>query len=127
MPSTRSAASSKPSNSSQKGHRHDYGRSQSVTVGQGSVDDLQRNKLCHSEADKTVLPLKIADAATRGLSAHLQSQQGVLQQYISAQRVTDTCRFVEKLHEFLPDCEKFPAPSQHLQVTQWMASIDGKE
>ncbi|MBW0557915.1 hypothetical protein O181_097630 [Austropuccinia psidii MF-1] len=31
------------------------------------------------------------------------------------------------MHEFLPDCEKIPAPSQHLQVTQWMASIDGKE
>ncbi|MBW0558488.1 hypothetical protein O181_098203 [Austropuccinia psidii MF-1] len=33
----------------------------------------------------------------------------------------------EKLHEFLPDCEKIPGPSQHLKVTQWMASIDGKE
>ncbi|MBW0585043.1 hypothetical protein O181_124758 [Austropuccinia psidii MF-1] len=36
-------------------------------------------------------------------------------------------RSVEKLHEFLPYCEKFPGKSQHLQVTQWMASIDGKE
>ncbi|MBW0571848.1 hypothetical protein O181_111563 [Austropuccinia psidii MF-1] len=34
---------------------------------------------------------------------------------------------MEKLHEFLPDCEKIPGPSQYLQVTQWMASIDGKE
>ncbi|MBW0579717.1 hypothetical protein O181_119432 [Austropuccinia psidii MF-1] len=33
----------------------------------------------------------------------------------------------KKLHEFLPDCGKIPGPSQHLQVTQWMASIDGKE
>ncbi|MBW0524585.1 hypothetical protein O181_064300 [Austropuccinia psidii MF-1] len=29
--------------------------------------------------------------------------------------------------EFLPDCEKIPGPYQHFQVTQWMASIDGKE
>ncbi|MBW0565359.1 hypothetical protein O181_105074 [Austropuccinia psidii MF-1] len=34
---------------------------------------------------------------------------------------------MEKLHEFLPDCEKITGPSQHLQVTQWMESIDGKE
>ncbi|MBW0573327.1 hypothetical protein O181_113042 [Austropuccinia psidii MF-1] len=34
---------------------------------------------------------------------------------------------MEKLHEFLPDCEKIPGPTQYLQVTQWMASIDGKE
>ncbi|MBW0589696.1 hypothetical protein O181_129411, partial [Austropuccinia psidii MF-1] len=44
-----------------------------------------------------------------------------------AQRVPDPCRSVEKLHEFLPDCEKLPGPYQNLQVTQWMASIDGKE
>ncbi|MBW0486222.1 hypothetical protein O181_025937 [Austropuccinia psidii MF-1] len=31
------------------------------------------------------------------------------------------------LHEFLPDWEKIPGPSQHLQVTQWITSIDGKE
>ncbi|MBW0580292.1 hypothetical protein O181_120007 [Austropuccinia psidii MF-1] len=31
------------------------------------------------------------------------------------------------MHEFLPDCEKIPGPSQHLKVAQWMASIDGKE
>ncbi|MBW0550916.1 hypothetical protein O181_090631 [Austropuccinia psidii MF-1] len=31
------------------------------------------------------------------------------------------------MHEFLPDCEKIPGPPQHLQVTQWMESIDGKE
>ncbi|MBW0507652.1 hypothetical protein O181_047367 [Austropuccinia psidii MF-1] len=42
-------------------------------------------------------------------------------------KITDPCRSVEKLHEFLPDCEKTPGPSQHLQVTQWMESIDGKE
>ncbi|MBW0521877.1 hypothetical protein O181_061592 [Austropuccinia psidii MF-1] len=74
MPSTRSGASYNPSSSSQKGPKRDYGRSQSVTEGQGSVDDLQINRLCHSEADKAVLPSKRADTATRSLSGHLQSQ-----------------------------------------------------
>ncbi|MBW0555613.1 hypothetical protein O181_095328 [Austropuccinia psidii MF-1] len=108
-------------------HRCDYGRSQSVTEGQGSVDDLQVNKLCHSEAYKTVLTSKRAYTATRSLSGNLQSQPEALQQCISAQRVPDPCRSVEKLHELLPDCEKIHGPSQHLQVAQWMASIDGKE
>ncbi|MBW0570746.1 hypothetical protein O181_110461 [Austropuccinia psidii MF-1] len=103
MPSTRSGASYDPSSSAQKGHRHDYGRSQSVTEGQG------------------------AETFTRSLSGHLQSQPEGLQQYIAAQRVPDRCRSVEKPHELLPHCEKTPGPSQHLQVTQWMASIDGKE
>ncbi|MBW0512391.1 hypothetical protein O181_052106 [Austropuccinia psidii MF-1] len=31
------------------------------------------------------------------------------------------------MHEFLPNPEKIPGPSQHLQVTQWMASLYGKE
>ncbi|MBW0538778.1 hypothetical protein O181_078493 [Austropuccinia psidii MF-1] len=127
LANSRSGASYNPSSSSQKGHRHDYGRSQSVTEGQGSVDDLQINKLCQSEADKTVLPSKRADTATRSLTGHLQSQPEGLQQCIEAQRVPDPFRSVEKLHELLPDCEKTPGPSQHLQVTQWMASIDGKE
>ncbi|MBW0582083.1 hypothetical protein O181_121798 [Austropuccinia psidii MF-1] len=126
MPSTRSEASYNPSSSSQKGHRRDYVRSQLVTEGQGSVDDLQINKLCHFEADKTVLPLKRADTATRSLSGHIQSQPEGLQKCIAEQRVPDPCRFVEKLHEFLPDCKKIPGPSQHLQVTQSMASINGK-
>ncbi|MBW0510311.1 hypothetical protein O181_050026 [Austropuccinia psidii MF-1] len=120
-------ASYNPSSSPQKCHGLDYGRSQSVTEGQGSVDDLQINKLCHSEADKSVLPSKRADTATRSLSGHLKSQPEGLQQCIAAQRVTDHCRSVEKLHEFLPDCEKIPGPSQHLKVTQWMASIYGRE
>ncbi|MBW0512864.1 hypothetical protein O181_052579 [Austropuccinia psidii MF-1] len=127
MPSTRSGASYNPSSSSQKGNRRDYGRSQSVTEGQGSVDDFQTNKLYHSEADNTFLPSKSTYTATRNLSGHLQSQPEGLQQFIAAQRVPDPCRSVEKLHEFLPDCEKIPGPSQHLQVAQWMASIDGKE
>ncbi|MBW0537992.1 hypothetical protein O181_077707 [Austropuccinia psidii MF-1] len=127
MPSTRSRASYNPASSSQKGHIHDYGRSQSVTKGQGSVDDLQIHKLCHSEAHNTISRSNRADTATRSLSGHIQSQPEGLQQCIAAQRVPDPCRSVEKLHEFLPDCEKIPGPSQHLQVTQWMASIDGKE
>ncbi|MBW0464090.1 hypothetical protein O181_003805 [Austropuccinia psidii MF-1] len=83
MPSTRSGASYNPSSSSQKGHRHDYGRSQSVTEGQGSVNESQTDKLCHSEADHTVLPSNKAETSTKA------SVYG------------------EKLHEFLPDCEKF--------------------
>ncbi|MBW0575719.1 hypothetical protein O181_115434 [Austropuccinia psidii MF-1] len=43
-----------------------------------------------------------------------------LQKCIAAQRVTDPCISVEKMHTFLPDCEKVPGSSQHLQVTQWM-------
>ncbi|MBW0565858.1 hypothetical protein O181_105573 [Austropuccinia psidii MF-1] len=127
MSSTRSGASYNPSSSSQKGHRRDYGRSQSVTEGQGSVDYFQINKSCPSEADKTFLPSKGADTSTRSLSGHLESQTEGLQQFIAAQRVPDPCRSVEKLHEYLPDCERIPGPSQHLKVTQWMASIDGKE
>ncbi|MBW0493781.1 hypothetical protein O181_033496 [Austropuccinia psidii MF-1] len=57
-----------PSRSSQTGRRRDYGRSQSVTEGQGSVDDFQINTLCHSEADNTGLPANRADTSTRSLS-----------------------------------------------------------
>ncbi|MBW0572375.1 hypothetical protein O181_112090 [Austropuccinia psidii MF-1] len=127
MPSTRSGASYNPSRSSQKGHRCDYVRRQSATERQESVYDFQINKLFHSEADNTVLTSNRAETATRSLSGHLQSQPEGLQQFIAAQRVPDPFRSVEKLHEFLPECEKISVPSQHLQVTQWMASIDGKE
>ncbi|MBW0586491.1 hypothetical protein O181_126206 [Austropuccinia psidii MF-1] len=64
----------KPSSSSQKGHRRDYGRSQSDTEGQGSVKDFHNRKLSNSEVDDTILPSKRADTATRSLSGHLQSQ-----------------------------------------------------
>ncbi|MBW0531036.1 hypothetical protein O181_070751 [Austropuccinia psidii MF-1] len=94
MPSTRSGASYNPSSRSQKGHRHDYGRSQSVKEGQGSVNDFQINELCHSEADKTVLPSTRAATATRSLSGHLQSHPEGLQQCTAAQRVPDPCRSV---------------------------------
>ncbi|MBW0562335.1 hypothetical protein O181_102050 [Austropuccinia psidii MF-1] len=117
MPSTRSGASYNPSRSSQKVHRRDYGRSQSATGGQGSFDDLQINKLCHSEAYNTILPSNRADTATRSHNENMKSQPEGLKQCISAQRVPDPCRSVEKMHEFLPDCKKIPGPSQHLQVT----------
>ncbi|MBW0523087.1 hypothetical protein O181_062802 [Austropuccinia psidii MF-1] len=94
---------------------------------QGSVKECQTDKLCHSEADNTILPSNRAETATRSLCGHIQIQPEGLQQYISAQRVPDTCSSVEKLHEFLPECEKIPGPSQHFQVTQWMESIDEKE
>ncbi|MBW0483247.1 hypothetical protein O181_022962 [Austropuccinia psidii MF-1] len=104
MPSSRSGASYNPASSSQEGHRHHYGRRKSVTKGKGQ-----------------------AETATRSLSGHIQSQPEGLQQCIAAQRVPDPCRSVKKMHEFLPDCEKIPGPSQHLQVTQWIASIDEQE
>ncbi|MBW0593015.1 hypothetical protein O181_132730 [Austropuccinia psidii MF-1] len=118
MPSTRSGASYNPSRSSKKGHRHYYGRSQSVTEGQGSFYDLQINELCHYEADNTFLPSNSAETATRSVSGHLKSHPEDLQKCIAEQRVQDPCRSVAKLHDFLPDCEKIPGPSQHLQVTQ---------
>ncbi|MBW0579718.1 hypothetical protein O181_119433 [Austropuccinia psidii MF-1] len=127
MASTRSGASYKPSSSSQKGNRRNYGKSQSDTEGQGSAKDFHNNKLSNFEADDTILPSKRADTTTRSLSGDLQSQPEGLQQLTAAQRVPDPCRSVKKLHELKPDCKNIPGSSQHLQVTQWMASIDGKE
>ncbi|MBW0503106.1 hypothetical protein O181_042821 [Austropuccinia psidii MF-1] len=127
MPSTRSGASYNPSSSSQKGHRIDCGRSQSVAEGKTTIYDSKSNKVIHSESNNTVLPSNRADTATRSLSGYIQSQPEGLQQLIAAQRVPDPCRSWEKLHEFLRDCEKIPGPSQHFQVTPWIASIDGKE
>ncbi|MBW0502793.1 hypothetical protein O181_042508 [Austropuccinia psidii MF-1] len=127
MPSTRSGASYNASTSFQEGYRRVYGRSQLVTEGQGSVNGSQAEKLCHSEAANTVLPSNRAETTTRSLSGQIQSLSEAVQQCIAAQRVPDPCRSVKKLHELLPDCEKIPGPSQHLQVTQWMASIYGKE
>ncbi|MBW0588568.1 hypothetical protein O181_128283 [Austropuccinia psidii MF-1] len=127
MPSTRSGASYKPSRSSQKGHRPDYGRSQSDTQGQGSVKNFHNNKLFSSEADDTILPSKRGETTTGSFSGHLQSHSEGLQQCTAAQTVPDPCRSVEKWHELIPDCKKIPGSSQDLQVTQWMASIDGKE
>ncbi|MBW0499209.1 hypothetical protein O181_038924 [Austropuccinia psidii MF-1] len=127
MPSTRTEVIYNHSSISQKGHRRDHGRSQSVKEGQGSVDDFQINKLCDSEADNTILPSNRAETVIRSLGGHIQSHPEGLQECTSAQRVPDLCRSVEKLHEFLADCGTIPGPSQYLQVMQWMASIDGKE
>ncbi|MBW0513263.1 hypothetical protein O181_052978 [Austropuccinia psidii MF-1] len=110
-----------------KGKRHNYDRSLSATEGQGSVNDSQIDKLCHSEADNTFLPLNKAYTTTSILSGHLKRQPEGIKQCIAAQRVPDPFRSVEKLHQFLPDCEKFSGPSQHLQVAQWMAFIYRKE
>ncbi|MBW0590519.1 hypothetical protein O181_130234 [Austropuccinia psidii MF-1] len=98
MASTRSGPIYKSSSSSQKGHRRDYGRSQSDTEGKGSVKDFHNNKLSNSEADDTILPSKRAETATRSLSGHLQSQPEGLEQCTAAQRGPDPCRSVEKLH-----------------------------
>ncbi|MBW0592015.1 hypothetical protein O181_131730 [Austropuccinia psidii MF-1] len=110
-----------------KRHRHDYGRSQSDAEGQGSVKDFHKNKLSNSEADDTILPSKRAETTTRNLSGSLQSQPEGLHQCTAAQRVPDPCRSVEKLHELIPECKKIPGSSQHLQISQWMESIDRKE
>ncbi|MBW0520105.1 hypothetical protein O181_059820 [Austropuccinia psidii MF-1] len=99
----------------------------------------QEAAITPQEAPKKVIDLILAEAnqlqkgkgqaetTTRSLSEHIKSQTEGLKQCIAAQRVPDPCGSVERLHEFLPDCEKTSGPSQHLQVTQWMASIDGKE
>ncbi|MBW0511866.1 hypothetical protein O181_051581 [Austropuccinia psidii MF-1] len=79
MPSAISGASYNPSSSFQKGYRRDYGRSQSITKGQGSVNRSQTDKLCHSEAENTVLPSNRGDTTTRSLSGHIQSQPEGLQ------------------------------------------------
>ncbi|MBW0494688.1 hypothetical protein O181_034403 [Austropuccinia psidii MF-1] len=60
-------------------------------------------------------------------SVDICSQPDGLQKCHAAQRVLDPFIPVEEWHEFLPDCEKAPGPSQHFQVSEWMASIDGKE
>ncbi|MBW0525319.1 hypothetical protein O181_065034, partial [Austropuccinia psidii MF-1] len=120
-------ASYNPSSSSQKRNRRDYGRIQPGTEVKGSVDDFQTTKIGHFDSDNNILPSERADTATRSLSGHIQSQPQSIQQCTAAQGVPDPGRSVEKLHEFLPDCEKVAGPSQYLQIAQWMASIDGKE
>ncbi|MBW0488131.1 hypothetical protein O181_027846 [Austropuccinia psidii MF-1] len=80
LANTRSGASYTPSSSSQKCYIRDDSRGQSVTEGQGSVNGSQTDKLCHSEADNTVLPSNRADTAARSLSGHIQSLPEGLQQ-----------------------------------------------
>ncbi|MBW0497551.1 hypothetical protein O181_037266 [Austropuccinia psidii MF-1] len=88
--------------------------------------DTKLTKLCHPEADRTVSPSNRAYTATRSLSGHIPSQLEALQQCLEAQRVPDPFRSVEKLHELLPYCDKFSRPSQQFQITERMASINGK-
>ncbi|MBW0525363.1 hypothetical protein O181_065078 [Austropuccinia psidii MF-1] len=108
MPLARSGERHNPSSSSQKGYGHDYGRSQSVTEGQGSVNEAQNNKLCHYEAYNTFSSSNRAETATRSLCGHRQSQPEGLQQCLVEQRVPDPYRSVEQLHELLPDYLKRP-------------------
>ncbi|MBW0465434.1 hypothetical protein O181_005149 [Austropuccinia psidii MF-1] len=98
MPSTRSGASYSPSRSSQKGLRPDYGRSKSVTEGQGSVNGSQIDKLCHSEADNTVLPLNRDDTAIRSFRRHIKSQPVGIKKCTSTQIVSNTCIPLKKRH-----------------------------
>ncbi|MBW0471246.1 hypothetical protein O181_010961 [Austropuccinia psidii MF-1] len=79
------------------------------------------------EGDEIALPSKRAEATPRSLCGHIQSQPEGLKHCIYEQRVPDPCRSVEKLQELLPESEKATGPFQHLQVTQWMESIDGKD
>ncbi|MBW0589787.1 hypothetical protein O181_129502 [Austropuccinia psidii MF-1] len=95
MPSTRSGASYNPSSNSQNGYRCDYGRSQSVKEGKGSVNVFQTDKLGHSESDNTVLPSKRSDTLARSLSGYIQSEPEGVKQFIAAQRVPDPCRSME--------------------------------
>ncbi|MBW0574491.1 hypothetical protein O181_114206, partial [Austropuccinia psidii MF-1] len=110
-----------------KGNRRAYGRSQPGTEGKGSFDDFQTTKIGHSDADNTILSSQRGDTTTRSLSGHIKRQPQSIQQCPAVQGLPDPCRSVEKLHEFLPDCEKIAAQSQYLQIAQWMASIDGEE
>ncbi|MBW0531844.1 hypothetical protein O181_071559 [Austropuccinia psidii MF-1] len=98
MPSTRPGASYNPSSSSQKGYRPHYARSQSVTEGQRSLNESQTDKLCHSEANNTLLPSNRADTATRSLGGNIQSQPEGLQKFIAEQRTPNPCRSMEKLY-----------------------------
>ncbi|MBW0557664.1 hypothetical protein O181_097379 [Austropuccinia psidii MF-1] len=99
MPSNGTGESYNPLSISQKGYRHDYGRSQLVTEGQGLVNQTQTDKLCHSDANNTILPSQKAETTMRCLSGHIQSQPEVLDQLLAAKRVPYPCISVEKLHE----------------------------
>ncbi|MBW0517270.1 hypothetical protein O181_056985 [Austropuccinia psidii MF-1] len=57
MPSTRSGTSYNPSSSSKKGHRRDYGRSQSVTEGQSySIDGKDEHIALNSRMEEKNSP-----------------------------------------------------------------------
>ncbi|MBW0591434.1 hypothetical protein O181_131149 [Austropuccinia psidii MF-1] len=127
MPSTRSGSSYSPSSSPPKAHRRDYGRSQSAKERQGSVVDFQIDKLCHSEADNTVLPSNIPDTTTRSLSGHIKCQPEGLQQCSAATRVPDPCISVEKLHESYLTVRKFLGhPNTRKLINGWHPLMERK-
>ncbi|MBW0494804.1 hypothetical protein O181_034519, partial [Austropuccinia psidii MF-1] len=95
-------ASHNPASSSQEVHRHHYGRRKSVTKGK---------------------ELKPPQEASVGIYKAIQKAYNNALQHKEYQILADLL----KLPEFSPDCEEIPGPSQHLQVTQWIASIDGQE
>ncbi|MBW0510786.1 hypothetical protein O181_050501 [Austropuccinia psidii MF-1] len=88
MSSAISGARYNPLTSSQKRYICDYGTHQSVTEGQGSVNESQNEKLCHSTADYTVFPSDRAENNTRIFSGPLKSQLEVIQQCTSIQCVS---------------------------------------
>ncbi|MBW0461296.1 hypothetical protein O181_001011 [Austropuccinia psidii MF-1] len=77
------------------------------------------------EAPKTFIDVIMVEANWLQKAKGHQSEG--IQQCASAQRVSNTRRPLEKLHELLPECEKITGPSQYLKVTEWMEFIDGKE
>ncbi|MBW0473596.1 hypothetical protein O181_013311 [Austropuccinia psidii MF-1] len=124
MPSTRSGASYNSSSSSQKGYRRDYGRSQSVTQGQRSVNASQVQNYA-------ILKLIIL--------FHLQTEltpphEASVDLYKASQKAYNNA-LQHKEYKILADLWKNCINSYlnvkkymgHLQVTQWMESIDGKK
>ncbi|MBW0489755.1 hypothetical protein O181_029470 [Austropuccinia psidii MF-1] len=65
-------ASYNPSSSSQKVYRRDYSQSQSVAEGQGSVHEFLTEKLCHPEADNTVLTSNRSETTTKSLNGDIK-------------------------------------------------------
>ncbi|MBW0552873.1 hypothetical protein O181_092588 [Austropuccinia psidii MF-1] len=118
MPSTRSGASYNPSSSCQKCYRCYYKKHQPVKEGEGSVNEAKTDKLCHSEVYSTFLPSNRAETTTISLSGNLSSQPEGLQQCTEAQKGSNPCRNVKKLHELLPYSEKPSGPSQHFEVIE---------
>ncbi|MBW0463452.1 hypothetical protein O181_003167 [Austropuccinia psidii MF-1] len=57
-----------------KGYIHDYGRIQSVTEGQMSVNESQTDELCHYEVDNTGLLSKRSDTAKGSPFGHIYRQ-----------------------------------------------------
>ncbi|MBW0469289.1 hypothetical protein O181_009004 [Austropuccinia psidii MF-1] len=123
MPFPRSGASYNPSSSFKRNFERDYGRRKSVSEGQGSLNELQTDKLCYSEAYKTIFPSNRAYTSTRSLSLDTQIQPDGIKHYTSTQRVSNPRISLKKVHQLLPYCEKVSGPSQYFQVTEWRAPL----